>query len=236
MIPENLLAKIEKLMAMRDHENTSQQESENAAKRIQEILMKYNIEQDTLNKALGDKAKADVYGIMQVNMDSYQTKNDANWATTLLNVLAMFNLCKVIQINGKPGTKTCFANIIGTQVNIEVLLYLFGNMLTQIKDAEKSAYTIYQGNITNRNTYKRGYYHGAVEGIYKKLRDSTEQLKKLNEGLGLMLLTTQQKLERFAKEQLGETTKGKERFLMGRDGYEDGFRKGITIEANKAIK
>lgn len=236
MIPENLLAKIEKLIAMRDHENTSQEESENAAKRIQEILLKYNIEQDTLNKALGGKAKAEEYGILRFSMDKYQTKNDANWATGLLHVLALHNLCKVIQIDNVPGAKTCYVHLIGTQVNVDVLLYLFNNIHQQIKEAESRAYKVYEGNITNRNTYRRGYYRGAIAGINKKLQESTEELKKLNEGMGLMIISKQEQLDIFVQQEFRGLRSTKATKLSGRDGYVDGYKKGVTIEANKAIK
>jgi hypothetical protein len=233
MIPQEIVDKIEKLLALKDNAGATQAESENAAAKIQAILMKHNLDMQQVQKQMGKEDPK--VGHCYVDLTPYQGKTDANYVFDLLTVIARNNLCEAIGTR-EPGisyTKT--AILVGDQDNCDMVVHIVISLRNQIVDAEKKAYKIYTGEITNRNTYKRGYYRGAVHGINSKLKQATEELKQIEEGMGLMIINKLERVNSYIDQTFSLKSAKPKRGLTGRDGYTDGYSDGRNMNAHKGI-
>ncbi|MEO6305568.1 MAG: DUF2786 domain-containing protein, partial [Bacteroidia bacterium] len=87
-VPDSILEKIQKLIALRDRPG-SPAEAQNAAARISSLLTKYNISMMDVDNHKPD----DGVEVKKGSYDDFQTPYEGDFAKNLLNSLAFFNFC-----------------------------------------------------------------------------------------------------------------------------------------------
>lgn len=234
-IPQNLVDKIHKLIALRDNAGTPA-ESENAAMRISEILMKYNLDMETVQSQGATKKEVPVEEI-RTDLNELQSKTEANWVASLYGVIARYNLCMAIHNTSRAPGNQGTITIIGKKHNIEIVDYLVGALITMIRTAEKKTYSTYQG-IEKRNTFRRGFLRGCVSGIKQKLAEQErEQINSLEIGkqVNALMVVNSRQLQEYVDIKFGRLKQGTSTRLSGQSGLQMGRAAGYGMKVGAGL-
>lgn len=198
-VPQNIIDKLVSLMKLKNNEGASPAEAENAAMRIQEILLRYNLEMSQVEDATHSKDAKHQINRDDFDLNNLQKKTESDWVEKLYRVIAKHNLCYAIG-DGTPKRyrkhkyDQGIITLVGKPHNIEITKYTVEVLLPMIRAAEKNAFNEYDGE-EKRNTFKRGFFRGCVDGIDSKLVRNAQELEKLPENTGMALMVVEQRQE-----------------------------------------
>lgn len=171
-----ILEKIKKLMALRDNPGTPE-EAANAAARINDLLLRHNL---SLAQVIAHDHKRDTTSIQvhTFDLEDYQGRHDGKFGLKLISAIAMFNFCQVVN---RPAHRHEYdqgrCDILGKPHNVEICLYMIDYCKTHIVNMEKQYWKNYTGD-EKRNSYRRGFYHGAVNAIAIRLNAQKKETIK----------------------------------------------------------
>lgn len=240
-LPEGLLDKIKKLLEIRADRGATENEVEQAALMASRLLMKHNLTMADA-EAHGQQKKS---GITEDTFDlnEWQSKTDGAWVMRLCQFLCNFNLCHSIHMI-HPGNHQGTMKIIGKVNNVEIVQYLLVQLIVKIEAIYKVRWKEYEsgGGEEKRNTFRRGYCNGVVNGIAHKLRQNQEEMlcqaQKENTNMGLMVINNGKDIMAYIKEThpgtkpitgvAGQTKKGF-------DGRAQGFKDGKDMNINQGL-
>jgi hypothetical protein len=170
---DEILAKIKKLMALRDRPSC-QADVDNATARINEMLIKYNLSMmDVENHKIDDSG----VDIQAGCFDEFQTPYEGNFAKDLLTGICSFNFCRLITKGSNDPMSKGYFTIFGKKHNIAVVNYMFNYCLNNIKLLFNDYWETVEVK-SKKNMHKRGFYQGAVLSLVIRLarqKDETEQ-------------------------------------------------------------
>ena len=228
--PENVLELLRKLLAFEEgaHKIGSVHEAEVAAAKIQEILIKYNLDKE---KVAGNQNK---YVMLRLKSSDYTSKTEGKWVRMLLSGIATYNFCEVVVMSGGYLDSSEFC-LIGTEDNVKMVEFIFNQLRVRIFELSKEAWKRYY-SIEKRNTYLRGFLMGAAIGIRNKLQAEWEKAQKSSESTTALIVTNKAALDEF-KHSVFKNLKSKGYSSSSSiDGYLDGKKAGRSIDIHKAIK
>ncbi len=164
-IPKEVIAKIQKLIKLEESANKigNQAEAENAAAKIRDIMMKHNLDLYKVQSAGDQTQKKEAVGEQDHDPESLTRPHEGQWVTMMVKALAPTYLCKVLTYGSSK--KVC---IVGTPSNVEILWYTTEQLCNRIRPIAREEFRKYRGR-EKRNTYFRGFYVGAVNGIKDRL-------------------------------------------------------------------
>lgn len=167
-IDNSLKEKIRKLLALQEgaHKVGSIQEAANAADKIRALLMKHNLDLYSIQKEGQEETTDEI----KVDTGAYSTKTEGDWVAELAAVIAKFNLCTVI---GTPKARS-YIYLIGKPSNTELCWYIIEQLINRLRPMAREAFKVYTGP-EKRNTFIRGFYRGAVQGIHKQLAEKARK-------------------------------------------------------------
>lgn len=176
-IPQKLVAKIQALLKLQESAQAmgSIEEAANAAARISDMLLKYNLDMQDIT-SVDYEAPAVISEHIFETMD-FEKSHEGGWVIKLVRVIARANMCRAFTSDAAK-TKVW---VIGTQTNADMVWFIteqLVNRLRPIKATEWAKYTGYE----KRNTWARGFFSGAVTGIGEQLmRKEMEERRKAQE-------------------------------------------------------
>lgn len=231
MLPEEIKQRLQKLMTFEEGAMKigSQAEAENAAARIQEILLKYNLERSDIEN--GQKLN---YVQREYWVKNYQSKTDGKFIQRLFSTIARYNLSTIL-ISNMRGTGIEYKKILlfGTSDNLDIIEYLIDQLVPKIKQMKAKAWGDYHGH-EKKNTFTRGYYQGVVWGIDDKLKSELDKYKQEPTTNALILHRTAEAQE-YMHSLFPNTRTEKRSRLSGWGGTEMGLRDGKNMSINKGI-
>lgn len=258
-LPEGLLDKIKKLLEIRADRGATENEVEQAALMASRLLMKHNLTMYDV-ESHDSRVKS---GIMEdiFNVDEWQSKTDGAWVLRLCQFLANFNLCHTLHKIFTDKNHQGHIIIIGKPQNVEIVQYLTVQLIVKIEAIYKVRWKEY-GGIEKRNTFRRGYCNGVVNGIAYKLRQQQEDMEYEAERaagkhqpssqvwppsnpqprqntMALMVISNNDQIEKFIKEThpnvkfIKSSAKGKTK--KGFDGRAQGFKDGKDMNINQGL-
>lgn len=232
-VPDSIIQKIQKLLALKNDESASQGEIENATNAITAMLLKYNLDMSTVENHKGQHKAAMTEN--QFDLNGKQTRHEAGWVNNLFNVICIHNLCKCITVPGyKDKDDMGWVIIVGKKHNIDIVYYMVDQLITKIRSMAKYHWRIYHGE-EKRNTYLRGYYRGAVHGLHEKLNESKRQIESSNPNMGLMVINNGKELMQYVAEKHGPLGKSRSSSLSGMGGYAQGKETGKSLNVHKGV-
>ena len=163
-VQESTLQKIKKLMAMA--EGGTLHEQEIATKKIQELLLKHNLELEDVTSTVDEHANE--VGHERVALSELWKKNEGKWIWQLYGVLARNNLCNILTSGSSSARAGQGVVVVGTKANVEIVKFLASSLLNRIRLLEAQSWADYKG-YDKRGTYRRGFFLGAVHGINEQL-------------------------------------------------------------------
>lgn len=205
-IPQNIIEKIQKLLNLKEGAEAvgSLAEAENAAAKMQDLLMKWNLDLNQVKSAsIAAKAKISIEEVF-VDTSKKTKKSESFWVPRLYVGVARNNLCKVWW----GGAGEFYVNIIGHSHNIALVEYICDQLIDKIRIAEKFAWKDYykenEGNSWSekRGTFRRGFLEGASIGITKRLDAEYENMQNHNDNpYALMIVNKKQEVEEWYREE-----------------------------------
>lgn len=234
MIPKQILDKLEKLIALRDNAG-SPAEAENAAMRIQEILMKHNLDEAQIDA--GIKAKnISIVGI-KIPIDEVSNKKEGRWYLSLFDAIAKNNLCQIIRTTYR-SKGSGIITVIGKEVNVEIVIYTVNNLAEKIRQAAKIVYKQSEGTINfnpNPNAFKRAFYMGCARGIALKLEEQTKDLIIENPGIRGLIKVNEADIDTFINKEFSNVKTAKSVNYRDKSAYRTGVVTGRGMGVSKGI-
>lgn len=183
---QSVIAKIQKLMNLKEGAEAvgSIHEAENAAMRVQELLMRYNLDLETV-QATSIQIKAEFFDGW-IELGDKQGKSESFWVPKLYSAIANNNLCRAIFDNTS-------VRILGRKDQVELVLYIADQMISKVRIAEKYSWAEYTGE-EKRGTFRRGFYSGAVIGINSRLRNENT---KSDNPYAVMIVSRESELDLY---------------------------------------
>lgn len=174
---EALLNRITALLEKTVDNGCTVEEAAAAAAKVQDLLLKYNLDMAEIIRAKGQKSEDMISkeGI-PISIHKYTMKG---WRINLMDYLAYFNFCKMLYRQG--------ANVfilIGREVDVQVVEQLYHSISNQLEErCNKEAKAEEEVGVIasnwpapdNTQTWKASFFQAAVEAIRKKL--ALEQAK-----------------------------------------------------------
>ena len=231
----HIINKIKKLLELQKSAESigSLEEAANAALKVQAILLKYNLEIADVESQQTKRKSA----IEKVSMPNIKTKkNESEWIINLYEIVASYNFGFVVtttRIDNRTGCKYKFINLVGTKDNIDVIIFICSQLEYQIRNLEGKSWAEHNDGIRKRNSYRRGYFDGAVVGIHHKLEEAQAIAMSKNNQVTALVIDHNKRI----KEELpnlfqnlkftDKASREKKDYVATLNGYRDG--KNINI-------
>jgi hypothetical protein len=220
-------------------------EAQKCANLISRLTLEYNISLDETfeqSNTTGERA----YHIHKkvIPTAEVERRHESDWVRSLYMVLAKANYCRTLLVISRGGDRI---EILGEEHNIETVDALCRVLMEQLRGLSLSEFTKYQGP-EKRNTYRRGFLRGAVNGIREQLEAQAKEQEtkgvQLEDGkfLPALVITTSKEaittaINEFARnEYKGFASKSSARQgLSGVGGAARGREVGRNINLGKGI-
>lgn len=162
-VPQNIIDKAQKALNLKEGAEAvgNVNEAAAAAKILHDILMKWSLDIETV-KASKVAQKAN---IEEVKFETPSDKRETNWITKLYQAVAENSMCKILY------TMEHEIRIVGHTESVAFVAYACEQLVAKIRIAEKLCWNAYTGE-EKRGTYRRGFFNGAVAGIWSKLQEA----------------------------------------------------------------
>lgn len=232
-IPQALLDKLNKLKNLSEGAAAvgSLEEAANAAEKYMSLLLKHNLDEQTVADSILQK-KIDMLRD-DIDVSDYYAYRASDWVQKLTKVIAHHCMCVPVRVGD-----TTFA-IVGEKVNVGVTFYLLEQIVSKVSIALQFSWTNYSGE-ENFKVFRRGFFSGAVYAIHKKLSEQEREIRKAEDnGLALMVVSKRKLAEEFMKQTFPSITTKTRRLLnnvSGVEGFTKGVEAGSNIDLNKGIE
>lgn len=234
---DNIKSKINKLLKLKEGAEKvgSLEEAQLAAKRVRDLLVKYNLEladvQEPEEKQIGNEL------VMASNIIPFN-KSHGKWLYYLYTVTAKFNYCSAVCVQGDPSRVAI--NIFGEHYNIQIVKDLSHQYAIQIIQLEKERWkTVGKLSGDKRPAFRRAYYLGAVNGLAHQFNEQNEELKKEHGEKVNELMVMSNQLVRNAVEEYfsdkGGVEKGRKSKVSSSAGAQAGFRDGKNMKTQGRV-
>lgn len=248
------MEKIRNLINLKDNEGATAAEAANAAEKLNNLLLKHNLTmmqaEDYKSRKEGKEAKKNQPEDRRVDLDKRQGRHDADWLIKLFNTLAYFNMCMLVRHRThRHQYDQGMISIIGAQHNIEIVIYFVDQLVPKIEQGYKQTWNKYK-DLTHekRNTFRRGFLTGCVEGIstklsemerYRKHQAEQEKFRGIqgeNTQMGLMVINNRALIKDFIDQKFGNlrTSQGGE-LRKSALSRELGRKHGRSMDINKGV-
>lgn len=237
VVDEGIINKIKALYA-KAASTDSMEEAETATAMATKLLIKYNLDLSKIDLKTEAEKKASIIKDYH-HLGGEQKRHESEWVAKLYMQIAKYNLCRAFSagernsgVNYNPG----YVLIIGEPQNIELVKFIVGQVVYQIRRLEPLAWKSYYG-IEKRNAFRRGFFDGAAIGVGTKLYHERQEMEAAKSGeaqeMGLMVISKDALVNNYISENItfkaGRSTKG----LSSADGKTLGFEAGRNITINK---
>jgi rRNA processing protein Krr1/Pno1 len=260
-VPQNIIDKIHKLLNLKEGAEAvgSLAEAENAAAKLQDLLMKYNLDLAEVRKAKQEE-RFEMHDDW-VYMGDKADKRESTWVTMLCAAIARNSMCRV-------SVHDWHIHIIGEKNNVQLILYICDQMIEKVRIAEKFAWKIHDAQPDfygkeKRGTFRRGFYQGACHGIDQRLRRQREEQMQAANPFAVMIVNqvkvvedywiekyvkpweeqVKQRQQQDEEDERNGKKKKKTKEVKVRDkkgisstqGWRTGYDAGLEMEINKGV-
>ena len=221
---ENHLEKIKKLIA---HQKSAQEmgsvkEAEAFAKKVQNLLDKYNV---SLEDIPLDQVKNDMF---ELRMKTTIPSVSDVLGYSVMSSIAQWNWCKAYKVGAK------YTIIIGLKVNTEVCQWVYETVLPIFINEGKKAFKESKTKV-GLDTFQREFIEGCATGLYSKLKAERGEFEKKFLNCSALIVRNDKAIEEFVIEQYGGSKKGRAKTIKRGDAYYQGYETGKNVEINKRI-
>lgn len=170
---DRMLEMMRRLKNLRDHESSNVNEAASAAASLQNLLLKYNLEEATLEQLSGAKP---VYGKQMFDVSNGGPKNLCAWKAELMHVIAITNMCRALHHYDTHAQASPNVSVIGQRHNIAVVKGLYDYLATEFIRLADLGWAEYKREFPDarRRHYTHWFCMGAKNVIYNRLKKQQE--------------------------------------------------------------
>ena len=163
---EKLLNKITNLLKLSEN-NSNENEAQSALLKAQEIMAKYNIEQQELG------IKEENKKIMKKKI--IENKGRIMWYEYSLASIISKNFRCTYYSSRNKGKYNASITILGLEEDVLICSYLFDFAINMLKKFGKEYIKNNSNENTNNTSLKNVYYNGFIKGLDKSFKEQVEQ-------------------------------------------------------------
>lgn len=229
MSREGIIQKIKKLQRLEINakEIDSLGEANNAAQRIQHLLMQYNLSLEEIAQHADEPGPTGV-DVQQVDYSNQYKKAEGYWVSYLAHYIAVNNLCEVVLAKQRP-----VYHLIGSKENRETVIFIVDQLVAKFRQLESQSWNSYNGYI-KRNKYRRDFLKGASLGIYNKLSEQRRAMEQQSDQVQALVLSNQDKLDKV-KEERFRLGKARRKTYQNNHAFQDGVSKGRSTSIHQGL-
>ena len=238
MNKEKLIKTIQNLLDLAA-DKSSVHEAETAAKKAQELIMKYNIEEAALHGGKQAAIKDEEYLIYK-----HQIHEEGKWLRDLFHAVAKHNFCQIVI--GKTRVKGVAKRfpdkyywmdkfyILGEADNVELVKFLSEQLMHKLREAFKQDWELYTGD-ESKGIYMRSFFKGAASGVYWKLAEQQEQFSK-DESTNALILRKDAAVTEYKHTKWPKLGKSRNTSATSNEGWSNGYSAGKSANINAGLR
>ncbi len=225
-ITSDLIQRLQKVRALTD--SSVPGEAAAAAAKLQEILLKYNLDMEDIEEdspSVGDRyVKEDLeLGATSGNM--------INWRRILLSGIARSLMCAAF---GYQGTPTMV--IVGQKHNIEIVRHFYDYLSYEISRLADVTWERARDRTREHGrSWKSSFYNGAVDVVVQRLEEKYQQVSQQDSQTRALALRSEKDLDDAVGNLIGRVRKNTVRQRYSKAGYSRGARAGKKFNLDRPV-
>ena len=225
-ITTDLIQRLQKVRALTD--SSVPGEAAAAAAKLQEILLKYNLEMEDIEE---DSPVSDDKYVKEELELGVTSGNMINWRRILLSGIARSLMCAAF---GYQGTRQMV--IVGQRHNIEMSRHFYDYLSSEIDRLadvmwEKARYR----SREHARSWKSSFYNGAVDIVVQRLEEKYQQVSKQDSHTQALVLKNERDLDDAVGNLIGRVRKNTVRQRHSKAGYSRGVRAGKRVNLDRPV-
>ncbi len=232
MQKDKILDMIQKLLSLQKGTKYPH-EAEAAAAKVQELLLKYNLEMDDVNTFTPEEesiVKEDIF-------ETGEKKSESTWILNLYQVVARYNFCRVLsfsRMRARDNPHGTVATIIGREGNREAVQYMVEWLIPNIRNLATEAFNEYEGS-EKKGKFRRGFLMGCTEGIGTKLHNEWLRAQQADSKTTAVVARNDKEMGAFMKKVYPVLTSTRKKSLSSWDGRDEGTKAGQSMEIRRGV-
>ena len=226
-ITTDLIQRLQKVKALT--ESSVPGEAAAAAAKLQEILLKYNLEMDDIEE--DSQSRADRYVREDLELGA-TSSNMINWRRILLSGVARSLMCAAFGYRGASRMV-----IVGHKRNIEMVGYFYDYLSGEIaRLADATWEKARSSSSENARSWKNSFYNGAVDIVVRRLEEKYQQVSRQDSRAFALVLKNERDLDEAVSNLVGKVRKSSVRQRRSDEGYSRGARAGKAVNLDRQVR
>lgn len=225
-ITADLIQRLQKVRALTD--SSVPGEAAAAAAKLQEILLKYNLEMEDIEE---DSPVPDDKYVREELELGVTSGNMINWRRILLSGIARSLMCAAF---GYQGTRQMV--IVGQRHNIEMSRHFYDYLSSEIdRLADATWMKARYRSREHARSWKSSFYNGAVDIVVQRLEEKYQQVSKQDSHTQALVLKNERDLDDAVGNLIGRVRKNTVRQRHSKAGYNRGVRAGKRVNLDRPV-
>ena len=225
-ITSDLIQRLQKVRALT--ESSVPGEAAAAAAKLQEILLKYNLEMEDIED--NSPVLDDRYVREELELGA-TSGNMINWRRILLSGIARSLMCAAFGYQGTPKMV-----IVGQTHNIEMVRHFYDYLSFEISRLADVTWEKARGRTPEHGrSWKSSFYNGAVDVVVQRLEEKYQQVSRQSSHTQALVLKNEQELYNAVGNLIGRVRKNTVRQRYSKAGYSRGVRAGKRVSLDKPV-
>ena len=226
-ITADLIQRLQKVRALT--ESSVPGEAAAAAAKLQEILLKYNLEMEDIKD---DSPVLDDRYVKEELELGTTSGNMINWRRILLSGIARSLMCAAF---GYQGTRKMV--IVGQGHNIEIVRHFYDYLSSEISRLADVTWTKARNRTREHaRSWKSSFYNGAVDIVVQRLEEKYQQVSQQDSHTQALVLRNQRDLDDAVEHLIGRVRKNTVRQRHSKAGYGRGARAGKRVNLDRPVR
>lgn len=227
---DKVIDTIQKLLRLRDGTN-SKAESESAAAKVQELLIKYNLEMMEVDSVVPKAERT----VGEERFETTEKKNESSWIRDLYNTVANYNFCRPLYRDSAINQYGYNMSIIGKPANVEVVHYTVEWLIPRIRNLASDSWYEYDG-YEKKGKFRRGFLAGAVVGVGDRLSSELAKAQAGDPNTQALVVVNTREVGEYVKDKYPRLSKPRSSYLSSLDGRMQGIVAGRGLKVQPGVK
>ena len=225
-ITSDLIQRLQKVRALT--ESSVPGEAAAAAAKLQEILLKYNLDMEDLEEESPDVGDKYVKEDLELGATS---GNMINWRRILLSGIARSLMCAAFGYQGTPKMV-----IVGQRHNIEIVRHFYDYLSSEISRIGNATWEAARVKTREHGrSWKSSFYNGAVDVVIQRLEEKYQQVSERDSHTRALVLRSERDLDDAVGNLIGRVRKNTVRQKYSKSGYSRGARAGKKFNLDRPV-
>ena len=226
-ITSDLIQRLQKIRALT--ESSVPGEAAAAAAKLQEILLKYNLDMEDIEEDSSNALDKYVREDLELGVSS---GGMINWRRILLSGIARSLMCAAFGYKGASRMV-----VVGHKRNIEMVGHFYGYLSWEISRLADIAWEKARSRSSeNARSWKNSFYNGAVDIVVRRLQEKYQQVSRQDKRSQALVLRNERDLGEAVENLVGRVRKNSVRQRHSDAGYSRGARAGKRVNLNKPVR